>query len=283
MKDFQDYMKDQLKRFIIEEQRKGIPLEQIEQSLLDAGHKKNVIDECFDELKKQEVGLTPEEPQGQVQKDTVSQIKSSIEKFFGQLQGQEVDKVKKSFKKEPTEEIVEEAIEEYEVEEEKYILEGFYFFIFIVGLSIFTLFIAGSTSDEVLTVAMGLAPAFVNCFISFAMVKFANYVPIFMLIPIVIGGGFFALGTFADIEVFNRMEIESLAIVNTVISMFFNIILVAIKNSKPEPMHKFPRKNKKQENVDKSQEYNSPSPQVHREDKKSKKHIDDLKKEFGMS
>jgi hypothetical protein len=272
-------MKEQLKRYIKEEEKKGIPLEQIEQALLDAGHKQNVIDEVFKEFKQEKAGQKAKLPSQEVQKDLVQDVSSSIKDFFGKLQGKQVQEVKNDLKKHPSEKIIEESIEEYEVEKETYIIEGFSFFIFLVALVILTLYTAGSTGEEVLFVAVGFSPAFLNSFISFALIKFAEYVPLFMLIPVVVGGGFFALGNFSELSIFSHMEVEALAIVNTVIALFFNLLLVVTSSIKPRAMHEFEKEpietKKKPKEIIREQEFIE-------KPKESKKHIDALKDEFDI-
>ncbi|MBD3203331.1 hypothetical protein GF327_03495 [Candidatus Woesearchaeota archaeon] len=284
MDSFHHYVKEQIKRYIKEETKKGVPLEQIEAALFNAGHKKNIIDECFDELKKQEAGLEPDIAGDDVQQDFVKNIKSSIENFFGQIQPKQVDDVKKDLEKEPTEEIVEEAIEEYETEKETYIMEGFSFFIFLSALVVLTLYTAGSTGDEVLFVAVGFAPAFVNSFLSFALVKFADYVPLFMLFPVVVGGAFFAMGSFTDIEMFQSMEVEALAIVNTVIAMCFNLVLIVVSSIKPPPIHDIKEIEKESQEMDYYEEFRKPQKikQEPNPKKQPKKPIEDLRNEFNI-
>ncbi|MBN2422695.1 hypothetical protein JXB41_05680 [Candidatus Woesearchaeota archaeon] len=239
MDNFHYYMKEQLKHYIRKEEKKGIDLEQIEQSLLNAGHDKNIIDECFEELTREESGLRSHAPKGKVQNDLVSGVKTSIKSFFGSIKSKEVKKVKKEIKEENSEDIVEEAIEEYEVEKERYIFEGFSFFAYLVALVILTLYTAGSAGEELLFVALGFSPAFLNSFISFGLIKFAEYVPLFMLLPVVAGGGFYALGSVVKSAMFSRMEVEALAIINVVMALFFNLILIVINSMKPKPIHEF--------------------------------------------
>ncbi len=239
MDSFYSFIKEQLKRYIKEEDRKGVPLDRIEQALLDAGHKQNVIDECFNELKEEEAGLPVDSPEEEEQQEAVTDIKDAIKNFFGKLQSKEVTKVKKNIKKAGTEEIVEDAIEEYEEEKEQYLLEGFAFFAYLVALAVLVLYTAGQVGDDVLLVAVGLAPAFINAFISFALIKFSDYVPAFMLIPVFVSGVFYALGTFGDVGLLSRMEIESLSIINAVIAMAFSVLLIALSQIKPRPIHDF--------------------------------------------
>ena len=62
MDSFAGYLKKQLKEYIITEQKKGKSLEEIEKALLNFGHKKDVLDEVFDELKREEAGLKSKPP-----------------------------------------------------------------------------------------------------------------------------------------------------------------------------------------------------------------------------
>ncbi|MBU0756927.1 MAG: hypothetical protein KKF44_02590 [Nanoarchaeota archaeon] len=299
MDSFHQYMKKQLKRYILEEEKKGVPLETIEQALLDAGHKRNVLDEVFSELEKEEAGLKSEVPDGAVEKDMVSNVKDSIKGFFGQIQSKDVKKVKKEVNGSSNEDIVEEAIEEYETEKETYMLEGFAFVLYLAALIISVFYVAGTTGDEIMYVAMGLSPAFINSFISFGLVKFSEYAPVFMLIPIGVAGAFFALASSGIVASFARMEYEALAIINVGLAIVFNLLLIVISSSKPRPVHKFPRhasparqaqpmaqaETVRQETNQKQYEQKKHVDNIEYSDpdiKRFQKHIDDLKTEFNI-
>ena len=94
MSDFYVYMKKQLKDYILNEYKKGVSMEEIEKALHNAGHDKNVVDECFSEIKTEEAGMKPAKIKGEAASDAVTQIKGSIQKFFAQIQSGEMDKTK---------------------------------------------------------------------------------------------------------------------------------------------------------------------------------------------
>ncbi|MFH0875584.1 MAG: hypothetical protein V1859_06605 [archaeon] len=240
MDSFQYYMKQQLKRYIAQEEKKGVPLEHIETVLLNAGHEKNILDECFSELSNEEVGIEVAKPKDKVENEMVNNLMGSVKGFFGNISSGEAKSVKKDLKKASTENIVEEAIEEYEVEKETYIMEGVVFFLYLAALVVLTLVTASKTGDELIFVAVGFAPSFINSFISFALVKFTDYVPIFMLIPVVVSGAFYALGATGKLTLTKNMEVEAIAIINVVISLFFNLALILVTSFKPKPITRFP-------------------------------------------
>lgn len=233
--DFHEYLRKQLIQYIKEEQKKGFSLDEIETVLVDVGHHKNLIQECFDDIKNEHKGKEVKEPNDELEKDFVSDLKNSIENFFGQITG---NKDIKSAKKEetPSEEIdiIEEAVEEVKAEERTFIFEGIVFFLYLVALVILVLYTSVSTGDDFVVVAIGLSASFVNTFISFAAMGFATNVPIYIFIPVIVASVFYAIGMFAGLPIFAHMDMESLGIVNAVISMFFNILIINVAFLKPK-------------------------------------------------
>lgn len=274
--DFHDYMRAQLIQYIKEEQKKGFTLEEIEKVLLEVGHHKNVIQECFDELKKEDAGKDVEVPKEELKKDLVTDVKSSIQNFFGQLQGAKAVKEAKS-EATPAEEreIIEEAVEDVKSEKRTFIFEGIVFFIYLVALVALVLFTSGSTGDDFIVVAIGFSASFLNTFISFAAMNFATNVPIYVFIPVIVAGIFYALGTFAHIEVFSHMDMETLGIINVFISMIFNILVINVAFLKPKVEE--PEEEEKPEPKETKEQVHSsppPKPRVKHE------HIEALRKDF---
>ncbi|MBN1503148.1 hypothetical protein JW930_06385 [Candidatus Woesearchaeota archaeon] len=239
MDTFHEYMKKQLIDYILAEEQKGVPLEKIEQVLLDAGHQKNIIDECFDEFKREGAGLKVEEPSDKVAKDMASGVKNSIKSFFSQISSQkEIKNVKKDTTPEQEEKIIQEAVKEVRQSPQSYLLELFFFLLYLVGMVFVSLFTAGSTGDEFVKVIVGLSPSYINAFLSFAAISFANLVPLYMLIPVAIGTIFYILGRVMNLSLFSQMEVEALGIINILFSMIFNIFMVNLLFLKPKPRAK---------------------------------------------
>ena len=90
MDNFHEYLKKQLIEYVEVERGKGIPLEEIEKVLLDAGHKKNIIDEVFEELKKEKAGGKEEKHKDPVENDLVGQLKNAFSQFMAKASDKEV-------------------------------------------------------------------------------------------------------------------------------------------------------------------------------------------------
>jgi len=284
MDSFHEYMKQQLKRYIKEEQKKGVPIEHIVQILLNAGHENNVLDEVVREMQAEQAGAVAEQPADAAEKDIVANLKASILGFMGQATAKEAKEAKAEIKKGGSEAIVEEAIQEDEVEQETFIAEGTTFYLYIAALVVLTLFTAGQTGDDFVYVAMGLAPAFLNTFISFALIRVADYVPGFMLLPAVVGGAFYALGATGRIPIMARMEVDALAIINVVLALFFNLALIVVHSIKPKPITQFEHKEPVAA-VPHHHPSHIPAQPVMQEPphiRRFESHIDDLRKEFNL-
>jgi hypothetical protein len=165
MDSFHVYLKKQLLEYVEAEREKGIPLEAIEKTLRDAGHKKNIIDEVFQELEKEESGGKKETHKDPVENDLVGQLKNAFSQFMSQANKKEVDDAKKDLKKTDTDKIVEEVIDEAEVIEEKIVLESITFIVFLVGLGFIMLITAAATDSSIVNVAIGFSPAIISAFI----------------------------------------------------------------------------------------------------------------------
>lgn len=273
MDNFHVYLKKQLLEYVEAERKKGVPLEEIENILLNAGHKKNIIDEVFLELEKQ--GPNKESnAKDPVANDLVSQLKGAFGKFMAQASNKEIKEAKQDLEKTDTEELVEEVIEEAEIIEEKTLLESIVFFIYLVILAGIVLFSASGTGAEIVNVIVGFIPAILSVFISFALLKIADNVPLYMLIPLGIAGAFYGIGKFTPFALFQNLEMEGLAIVTFLIGFAFNVIIVYVRFVKPNHMKerviKHPNQRNKQPVIKNS---------MHKQEKKE---ISDLKKEFNL-
>ncbi|NTV22972.1 MAG: multidrug effflux MFS transporter [Nanoarchaeota archaeon] len=235
MDSFQIYLKKQLSEYVAAERKKGVALPEIEKTLLDAGHHKNIIDEVFLEMEKERSGqkVVQKNP---VEKDFSSQLKGAFGKFMSQANQKEIQEAKKDINTQKTEDVVEEVIEEAEVIEEKTMMESAFFFVYLVILAAIVLFSAGLSNSEILAVSIGFIPAILNAFISFAMLKTADNVPVYVMIPLAISGIFYAIGKFVPFGPFIGMEMEGLSIVNFILGFSFNILVVYIRFLKPKHM-----------------------------------------------
>jgi hypothetical protein len=234
--DFHEYLKKQLINYIKTEREKGTRIQDIEKVLLDVGHHKNIIDECFDEIRKEDAGIKVPEEDEPLKKDLVSDVKSSLMGFFGKLRtDKEVSAAKKEASPDEEVEIIEEAVEEVKSEERTFVFEGIIFFIYLIGLVLLVLFTSGSTGDDFVVVAAGFSASFINTFVSFAAMGFASNVPIYVFIPVIIGSIFYAVGSFGGLPIFKHMDMEALGIVNVFISLFFNILVINVAFFKPKP------------------------------------------------
>jgi hypothetical protein len=272
MDNFHGYLKKQLLDYVEAERKKGIPLEEIEKVLLDAGHKKNIIDEVFLDLEKH--GPNKEASSNNpVKNDLVSQLKSAFGKFMAQASDKDIKDAKKDFKETNTSEIVEEVIEEAEIIEEKTLLEGLAFFIYLVFLVGIVLFSAGGSDAEILNVIIGFIPAIISVFISFALLKIADNVPLYMLIPLGISAAFYGVGKFTQFPLFQNLEMEGLSIVNFFIGFIFNVLIVYVRFVKPNNMReKIIKKPKDLPKIIHQPKF----------ERKEKKEIKDLKQEFNI-
>jgi len=288
MDSFHNYLKKQLLEYVKAERKKGIPLKQIEKVLLDAGHQKNAVDEVFSELEKEEAGMAPEKHKEEVENDLISMIKSGFTQFMAQLNKKEVSEAKKDFKKSDTDELVKEVIEEAEVIEEKTVLESVAFFVYLIIMALIMLFTAGSTDAEIIKVIIGFSPAIINAFVSFLSINLSDNVPLYMFIPLLIVSGFYAIGRFTGMSLFDGMDIESLSVVNFLFSFAFNVLLSYIRFIKPNNMKRqvveIPKYNytKKSATIKPSLKQNKPTHSHNTKKKVHRKEIKDLKKEFNL-
>lgn len=268
MDNFHNFTKKQLIEFIEKERQKGVPLEEIENTLLNAGHNKNIIDEVILELEKEEAGRKKTKHKDPVEKDLISQLKNAFSQFMAQASGKEIKEAKKEA--EDSDEIIEEVIEEAEYIEEKTMLESFSFFLYLVGLAIVILFTAGSTDSVLIKVIIGFLPAILNAFVSLMAVKLADNVPLYMFIPLIIASAFYGFGKYSGLALFQGMDIESLSIVNFLFGLFFNVMIVYVRFMKPKKLRKR-----------KIPELKLEKP-VQEKKVESREEIQDLKKEFDL-
>jgi len=261
MDNFHTYLKKQLLDYVEAERKKGVPLENIEQVLLNAGHKKNIIDEVFFEIKKENIDHKTTSHKDPVEKDIVSMVKKAFSDFMAQANKKEVSDAKKDFETTDTKELVKDVIEEAEYIEEQTTLEGIAFFIYLVCLGAIIFFTAGISDSSVINVTLGFLPAIINMFVSFVGVKLADNVPVYVFIPTVITSIFYGVARFMSI---GNFEYEALGVLNFIFGLAFNIMIVYVRFVKPKHMKR--RKIK----VSKAQVF------------KDRKEISDLKNEFGM-
>lgn len=276
MDSFHNYLKKQLVEYVEAERKKGIPLIEIEKVLLDAGHKKNIVDEVFLELKKEVAGKTTKH-KDPIENDLVNNLKGAFSKFMAKSSNKEVEKAKKDFKNTDTKELIEEVIDDVEIIEEKTMLESFTFFIYLIIIAMIVMFSAGGTDSQITNVIIGFLPAMLSIFISFFMLSLADNVPVFVFIPLVISTIFYALGKFTQIGLFQRFDIESLAIVNFLLGFFFNVLIVYVRFVKPKHM--------KKKIIKKNNQIINPNNKVipvKAQNVKSRNEISDLKKEFNL-
>ncbi len=239
MDNFYNYLKKQLLEYVEAERKKGFPLEEIEKVLLDAGHSKNIIDEVFLELEKEESGKKVKPHKSEVENDLLAQLKNAFSQFMAQAKSEkDIKEAKKEFEKTDTDEIVKEVIEEAGVIEEKTMFESFAFFIYLVFLGLAVLFSAGATDSSIISVILGFSPAIINMFISFIGLNLADNVPIYVSIPFVISGAFYGVGKFTGFPLFEGMDIEGLSVVTFLLGFIFNILIVYIRFVKPKHMKK---------------------------------------------
>ena len=277
MDNFHVYLKKQLLEYVEAERKKGIPLEEIEKVLLNAGHKKNIVDEVLFELEKKGAA-TESKSKDPIEKDFVSQIKSVFGKFMAQSSDKEIKEAKEDLEKTDTKKLVEEVIEEAEIIEEKTLLEGVTFFIYLLILGGFILFSAGGTGAEIVSVIIGFLPAVISVFISFALLKIADNVPLYMLIPLGIAAVFYGIGKFTPFPLFQNLEMEGLSIVNFFIGFLFNVLIVYVRFVKPNHMkERVIRRNNKPAHSSNQIIFRNTQKQI-----LPKKEIQDLKEEFNI-
>ena len=285
MDSFHTYLKKQLLEYVEAERKKGIALEQIEKVLLDAGHQKNVVDEVFAELEKEEVGGKEEKHDNVVEGDLIGMLKNAFSQFMAQAGKKEISEAKKDLKKTDTDELVKEVIEEAEVVEEKTVFESIAFFVYLIIFTIMMLFTAGATDSEIVKVAIGFSPVIINAFASFLSIKYVDNVPLFMFIPLVIVSIFYAIGKFTSLDLFSGTDIEALSVVNFLFGFAFNVLLSYIRFVKPTSMKKqiveIPKyeyaKTEKIKPVAKQKQIHQYS---HKKEERAE--IKDLKKEFNL-
>jgi hypothetical protein len=273
----------QLKQYILSELQRGVLWEDIEKALYNAGHQKNVIDFAFEEVKRETAGMKSSQPQGEVEKDLVGNVKGAIGGFFSKLKTRQVEDARQEIRTESTDEIIEDAVKEAKAEEQSYMFEGYVFFLYLLILTFVVFFTAGGTDDELILVVIGLCPTFLSAIVSFVLVKYAKYAPIFVLIPIAVTSLFYAVARFANMAVFKNMDYESLSIVNAVLGMLFNVILINIAFLRPAPKQvALPEQRTHRQHVHHVQEQQSQSIDD-RSTMQFQKHIGDLKKHFKIN
>ncbi|MEM4397094.1 MAG: hypothetical protein QW757_00550 [Candidatus Woesearchaeota archaeon] len=243
MDSFYVYMKKQLLAYVEAEHKKGIPLETIENTLLNAGHDKNLVDEVFSEIKKELEGKKTQQPKDEIKKDIEVPLKESIFSFFGNKKlktEKEKEAIKQEFKEveKKSDELVKEVIEEAEIIEEKTTFEGIAFFIYLVIMALIIILIAGYSNSEIVNVFFGFLPTIINAFVSFFLLFLADNLALYVMIPLAISSIFFAIGKFANFSLFSNMQIEPLASINFLFSFIFNVYISYIRFLKPNHMKK---------------------------------------------
>jgi hypothetical protein len=267
---FHIYLKKQLLDYIEAERKKGIPLEEIEKVLLNAGHDKNIIDEVKIELIKEESGKKVESIGNPVEKDISSQLKNAFSMFMAKASKKEIESAEKDIEKTDTNEIVKEVIDEAEVIEEKNMFESAAFFCYLVVLGVIILFTAGASQSELKNVVMGFLPAIISVFASFVLLSMADNVPLYVFIPFGISGVFYAIIRFSGLALFGSLDPEGLGIINFIIGFIFNVMVVYIRFVKPNHM--------KRKVIKKGPQKHS---YIHHAFKK-REEIEELKKEYNM-
>ena len=288
MDSFHTYLKKQLLEYVTAERKKGIPLQQIEKVLLNAGHKKNIVDEVFTELEKEEAGAKKEQHEDPVESDLIGMLKSAFSQFMAQASKKEVGEAKKDLKKTDTDELVKEVIEETEINEEKTIFESVAFFVYLVIVALVMLFTAGATDAEIVKVVIGFSPVIINAFISFVSIKFFDNIPLFMFIPLAIVSTFYAIGRFTSFDLFSGTDIEALSVVNFLFAFAFNVLLSYISFVKPNSMKKqvveIPKYEFAKSGPARPRKAHTKQRKVHHysHKKEEREEIKDLKKEFNL-
>jgi hypothetical protein len=79
------------------------------------------------------------------------------------------------------------------------------------------------------------------------MLKLADNVPVYVFIPLVISGVFYAIIRFASVPMFKGLDAEGLAIVNFLLGFFFNILIVYVRFLKPSHMKRRPIKKQRRD------------------------------------
>ena len=297
MDSFHTYLKKQLLEYVEAERDKGVPLEKIEQVLVEAGHHRNIIDEVFEELKKEQAGKKTSHKDA-VENDLVGMLKYSFREFMAKATKKEVESAKSDLKKTNTEGLIKDVVEDAEVIEEKKAFEILTFFIYIIGLALTILFTAGSTDSQITNVVIGFSPAIISIFLSFLAVPVADNVPLYVTIPLIVSSVFYGLGRFANLGIFQGLDIESLAIVNFLFAFVFNILIVYVRFLKPRSMRRRVIKKPVAVSVEKPEHPNTEETveietERHMEEKEGtqvirtthtekRKEIQDLKKEFNL-
>ncbi len=282
---FHIYLKKQLLDYVESERKKGLPLEQIEHALLNAGHEKNLVDDVFTEMRKGNTEVKLEEKTQAVEKDLSGMLKGAFSQFMAKASEKEIGQAKKVIKND-SEEIVKEVIEEAEVIEEKRMFESVAFFLYLVALGLVILVTAGGSGSEIVNVAIGFLPTIINMFVSFMALGIANNVPLYVFIPLGITSMFYAIGKFSGLPLFQGMEMEALSVVNFLFSFVFNIMVVYVRFLKPRSMkRRVIKKNniqKKQPVVVEQMHYTSVEKTEKPLIKVEREEIHELKKEFGL-
>ena len=246
MDSFHSYLKKQLLEYVESERKRGVPLDQIESVLLNAGHQKNILDEVFLEIKNEAVGKAQTKHEDAVENDMVGQMKSAFKQFMGQATVKEVKAAQKDLENTDTDQAVEEVIEEAEFIEEKTMLESMVFFGYFFFIGIAVLFSAGGSDSALASVALGFLPAVLSVFVSYMMLRLADNVPVYMFIPLGISAVFYAIGKFTPFPMFAGMDMEPLSIVNFLLGFAFNILIVYVRFLKPNHMKRRPVKKRQQ-------------------------------------
>jgi hypothetical protein len=249
MDSFHVYLKKQLIDYVESERKRGVPLDQIESVLLNAGHQKNIIDEVFAEIRQEAAGSKQVRHEDPVENDLVGQMKSAFKQFMSQSTAKEVKEAQADLKNTDTNEVIEEVIEEAEFIEEKTMLESMVFFGYFFFLGIAILFSAGGSDSSLASVAMGFVPAVISVFVSYMLLRMADNVPVYMFIPLGISSAFYAIGKFTPFPIFAGMDMEPLAIVNFLLGFAFNILIVYVRFIKPDHLKRRPVRRHHQQKV----------------------------------
>lgn len=274
---FHVYLKKQLLDYVENERKKGVPLAEIEKILLHAGHDKNIIDEVLSDLKIIDSGKQ-DKIKNPVEKDVASMLKDGFAMFMAKSKEKDIDAAKKDIENTDTEAIVKEVIEEAEIIEEKTVFEGVAFFLYLLALGAIIIVATGATDSQIVNVALGFAPAILSVFISFLALPMADNVPVYVFIPVIISSIFYAVGKFANIGLFQGLEMEALSLVNFVLAFIFNIMIVYVRFLKPNSMRqRIVHKNKGKGNL---AEKNGGVGIVTHAKRAERKEIEEIKKEF---
>ncbi len=258
MQDISTYLKKDIVRYVKSEIEKGNSVETIRKALLEAGHHHNLVDAVIHSLKKNNwdaIKAMNEPLDSKLQKELYYDVLNSIIRYmeYNLSIGKPIHEIEKTLLRSGhSHEIITQAMEEVlerhsSAESPVHSSETLNNFIKIISVLAFVVLLgllSSSTKSSIGTVFLGLLPTVFTLFIAVAFVERIKVKSFLTILPFAFVMIFVFVAAFGGFEVFQNMDIKSLAVINLLISLFYVGIIIAASPEKEVPQHKPMEKSK---------------------------------------